>query len=255
MEADRWLTAKHPDPNYRKPYLVDIVELGRAFRKRYMLGLRRLVREGKLKLEGEWSRLEDPRELKRWCEELKRTDWNVFVEGPPQGESHPEHVLRYLTRYLSGGPIHDGRIISDEDGWVKFWARSKDKRKQGRLVEKKLWGPEFVRRWAMHILPKGFVKSRRYGGYHTTNSQAYLERCRELLPPSDDETEDDTEPVHVLPECDSQPECPHCQVALTCTSTSRRPSWKQVFERGIYRDAAIYCPLLHIFQRGPPKRS
>jgi hypothetical protein len=117
------------------------------------------------------------------------------VEGPPRGESRPEHVLRYLTRYLSGGPIHDGRIIADEDGWIKFWARSRDKRKPGRLLEKKLvekelWGPEFVRRWAMHILPKGFVRSRRYGGYHTTQSQAYLARCRELLPPSDDETED-----------------------------------------------------------------
>jgi hypothetical protein len=261
LEGNRWITAKHPDPSYRKPFLVDIDELGMAFRKRYLLGLKRLVREGKLKLEGEWSRLEDPRELTRWCDELKRTDWNVFVEGPPRGESRPEHVLRYLTRYLSGGPIHDGRIIADEDGWIKFWARSRDKRKPGRLLEKKLvekelWGPEFVRRWAMHILPKGFVRSRRYGGYHTTQSQAYLTRCRELLPPSDDETEDarePAEPVKALLGRDSQYECPHCQVALECTSNARRPSWKQVFERDIYRDASLYVPIHHIYLRGPPQ--
>lgn len=253
MEGDRWITAKHPDPNYRKLYLVDVVELGRAFRKRYLLGLKRLVRQGKLKLEGEWSRLEDPQELRRWCEELKRTDWNVFVEGPPRGESRPVHVLRYLTRYLSGGPIHDGRIIADEDGWIKFWARSKDKRKQGRREVKKLRGAEFVRRWAMHILPKGFVRSRRYGGYHTTQSQVYLQRCRELLPPSDEETEQGDQFSPATTSTDY--ECPHCQVALECTSNVRRPSWKHIFEREVYRDPAIYCPLHHIFQRGPPKRS
>ena len=233
---------------------MNVEELGRAFRKRYLLGLRRLVRQGKLKLEGEWSRLEDPRELKRWCDELKRTDWNVFVEGPPNGESKPEHVLRYLTRYLSGGAIHDGRIIADEDGWVKFWARSRDKRNKGRLEAKKLRGAEFVRRWALHILPKGFVRSRRYGGYHTTNSQAYIQRCRELLPPSEEEEDAECgDPPD--PELSSDYKCPHCQVALECMSSVRRPSWKHIFERGIYRDPAIYCPLHHIFQRGPPKRS
>ena len=253
MAGDRWITAEHPDSSYRKPYLVDVVALGRAFRKRYLLGLKRLVREGKLKLEGEWSRLGDPQELKRWCEELKRTDWNVFVEGPPSGKSRPEYVLRYLTRYLSGGPIHDARIISEEDGWIKFWARSKGKRKKGRLVAKELRGAEFVRRWAMHILPKGFVRSRRYGGYHTTNSQAYLARCRDLLPPSDEQAEDVTESANVPLEPDSQYECPHCEVALECTSNARRPSWDQVFQREVYRDASIYVPIHHIYSRGPPQ--
>jgi hypothetical protein len=234
---------------------MDVVDLGRAFRKRYLLGLKRLVREGKLKLEGEWSRLNDPRELQRWCAELKRTDWNVFIEGPPKGESRPEHVLRYLTRYLSGGPIHDARIIGEEDGWIQFWARSKDKRKRGQLERRELPGAEFVRRWALHILPKGFVRSRRYGGYHTTNSQAYLQRCRELLPTSDEQSEDNTEPASEQLEGSSQYQCPHCEVALECTSNVRRPSWKQIFEREIYRDASLYVPILHSYVRGPPQRA
>ena len=147
---------KHPDPNYRKTFLVDSVELGNAFRIRYMLGLRRLVREGKLQLEGEWSRPKDPRELNRWCEELERTDWNVFVAGPSRGESRPEHVLRYLTRYLSDGPIHDGRIVGDKDGWIKFWARSRDKRRAGRMEVTQLWAPHFVRRWMLLSIANSF---------------------------------------------------------------------------------------------------
>ena len=93
-------------------------------------------------------------------------------------------------------------------------------------------------------------------GYHTTQSQAYLARCRELLPPSDDETEDAREPgepVKALLGRDNQYQCPHCEVALECTSNARRPSWKQVFERDIYRDASLYVPIHHIYLRGPPQ--
>ena len=139
----------------------------------------------------------------------------------------PPVLSLYLTRYLPGGPIHDARIISDEEGWIKFWARSKDKRKKGRVVAKELRGAEFVRRWAMHILPKGFVRSRRYGGYHTTNSHAYLSRCRELLPPSDKEAEDATGSANMPIEPDGQYKCPHCEVGMECISKAVRPSWNQ----------------------------
>lgn len=59
------LLSIRPTLTIGKPYLVDNVELGRAFRKRYLLGLRRLIRLGKLKLDGEWSRLNEPVELQR----------------------------------------------------------------------------------------------------------------------------------------------------------------------------------------------
>lgn len=232
------------------------MELGRAFRKRYLLGLKRLIKQGKLKLDDRWSSLKEPSEQQRWFAELKATDWNVFIEGPPNGQSKPEHVLRYLTRYLSGGPIHDGRMISDKDGWVKFWARSSNKQEPRHSVPTELHGIEFVRRWALHILPKGFVRARRYGGYHPTNSAKYLEQCRQLLG-----TEVEAVPpvanaptAEATSESESKtPDCPRCSIPMQLMSSRRRPSWKLIFDREVYRDRELYCPLFHIFQRGPPE--
>jgi len=110
--------------------LVNNVELGRKFRKRFANGLRQLVRRGKLRLEDEWSKLQDSAKLEAWLEEITTTDWNVFIEGPPHGKSKPTHVLKYLARYMTGGPISNRRLISDDEGMVTFWARSKDKAKK-----------------------------------------------------------------------------------------------------------------------------
>lgn len=262
LTANRWVTAKHPtEPDYRKPFLVDVKQLGRAFRKRYVMGLRRLVRSGSLKLDDEWSKLKHPKQLDRWCNQLKQTDWNVFIEGPPNGQSHPEHVLKYLTRYLSGGPIHDGRIISDDGHCVKFWARSKDKRRGNTPRPFPLRGIEFFRRWAMHILPKGYTRTRRYGGYHPTKSQDYLGRCRQLLAAeeisqeSTESSQADLIPETATTEDSALPRCRQCEVPLECFEQQPRPSWKQVFEVEVYRSTSIYCPQLHLFARGPPQSS
>ncbi len=109
--------ARHPtERNRRKPYLTNNIELGRVFRQKFTDGLRRLVSSGKLKLQDEWAKLHDRRELKAWLEDITESDWNVFIEGPPHGQSRPDRVLKYLARYLTGGPISDLRIIGDEDG-------------------------------------------------------------------------------------------------------------------------------------------
>lgn len=47
-----------------------------------------------------------------WTKELSELDWNVYIQGPPSKESTPEHVAKYLARYMTGGPISDARIIS-----------------------------------------------------------------------------------------------------------------------------------------------
>ena len=226
-------------------------ELGQSFREHFVDGLRRLVLKGKLRLDGEWFRLQDPTQREAWLDELTATDWNVFVEGPPHGKSRPTDVLKYLARYMTGGPISDRRLISDEDGLVTFWARSKDKRKgKGKRSERfPLKGTEFVRRWTMHILPKGYTRSRAYGGYHGTKRAVYLDRCRELLGIAADDpaTTDDHLDVREA----SGPTCPHCEIAMLCILQQSRPSWKKIFERAIYADPTIYSPMHHIRSRVP----
>jgi hypothetical protein len=103
----------------------------------------------------------------------------VYLEPPPVRHAAAENLLKYLARYVTGGPIGDARLISHEDGEVKFWAR--DKSKTGQLVPVRLSGVDFVRRWSLHILPQGCHRVRYYGGLHPSRRAAYLARCRALL--------------------------------------------------------------------------
>lgn len=224
---------------------MDNEELGRKFRKHFVNGLRRLVRNGKLRLEGEWSKLQDSSRLEAWLDELTATDWNVFIEGPPNGKSKPVHVLKYLARYMTGGPISDWRLISDEGGVVTFWARGKEKASGNKPEPVPLRGVEFVRRWSMHILPKGYTRSRGYGGYHGTKRQDYLERCCQLLRITEEDDDSNGSDFIEAPE-PSLPTCVRCQIPLVCIEQRPRPSWKQIFERDIYADPTLYSPMHHI---------
>ena len=228
---------------------MDNVQLGQCFREQFVDGLQRLVLQGKLRLDGEWFRLQDPTQREEWIDELTATDWNVFVEGPPHGKSRPTDVLKYLARYMTGGPISDRRLISDEDGVVRFWARSKDKAGGNPSEPFPLKGTEFVRRWTMHILPKGYTRSRAYGGYHGTKRGEYLARCRELLGIAVDDlaSTDDRQDAQEA----SGPTCPHCDITMQCIRQQSRPSWKKIFERAIYAESGIYSPMHHIRSNVP----
>lgn len=79
-----WVTARDQTRPWRdKPSLVDNVTLGRTFRDKFVRGLGWLIRKGRLKLNNEWEQLHDARFLKQWLKGLRETDWNVFIEGPP----------------------------------------------------------------------------------------------------------------------------------------------------------------------------
>jgi len=206
-----------------------------------------LVRAGKLRLEGDWAKLLEPKELKAWLAEVTQSDWNVFIEGPPHGRSKPDQLLKYLARYLTGGPISNGRILSDENDHVTFWARSKNKAAGNRPRPFPLSGREFVRRWSMHILPKGYTRSRCFGGYHGSKRQDYLNRCRELL------TIPDPPPIEPPERMEaSAPTCPRCDIEMSCIEKQRRPSWKEVFHRGIYAEPTTYSPMHHSRYTGFP---
>lgn len=254
LDGGRWVAARHPtEQNRRKPYLTDNIELGRVFRQKFTDGLRRLAHAGKLKLQDEWARLRDRRELDAWLDAMTASDWNVFIQGPPHGQSRPEDVLKYLARYLTGGPISDRRILRDEQGRITFWARSKDKAKGNPSRPFPLPGKEFVRRWAMHILPKGYTRSRHFGGYHSRQRAAYLASCRALLAKSPPvAAKSATERPAPAPAQSSPLSCPRCGAPLRCLERQRRPSWKFIFARSLYDDPSLYSPMHHICSRGPP---
>ena len=253
LDGQRWVrSGPRTHRRRQKPYLVDNRLLSARFRDKFLAGLTRLHRRGELKLEGEWSHLQEAAAFAAWRDTFREGAWVVYIEPPPNG-SEPEHVLKYLARYLTGGPISDRRLISDAEGQVTFWVRSKDKARRNQRERYRLSGVEFTRRWALHILPQRFVKSRCFGGFSCQNRAAYLRRCRTLL---------DGEPracpgtnvrggamAEAFPSAPVGPVCPRCETAMERIAEIPRPSWKRAF-RGRHRPA-WYAPWRPVRASGP----
>ena len=235
-----WVVAQDASfPNRREPFLVDIKQLGRTFRDRFVRGLGMLLRKGSLQLPDEWSQLHDSRVRRAWLKALRQSDWNVFISGPPTGSSNPEQVLKYMTRYMTGGPISDARIVSQQADQVTFSARSKDKSQGNPQVAHTIPGVEFLRRWSLHILPKGFTRCRRYGGYHGSRCAWYLDTCRELLGVKAEEQEPEEHSQDVAGVA-SVPCCPRCEQPMALVESTSRPSWREVFQ-----GSATHSPLVN----------
>ena len=233
--AEAWKTSRPPvDKNQNRLWLADADELRLAFRTRFLAGLRRLHAAGKLKLTGDWEHLRNEDAFDAWLKPMEEIDWVTYIQSPPSQDSTPEHVLKYLARYMTGGPISDRRVISHENGFVKFTARAGTTHGGSDEVEEvKLPEAEFVRRWSLHILPKGFTKTRRFGGFSNYHSRRYMSVCRRLLSleaPTDPPTNSE-QPVDESVECGeskSSPRCPHCETAMQRVAGRGSPGWSIV---------------------------
>ena len=220
-----------------KPYLADNRLLSERFRDKFLAGLAKLQRKGKLKLAGPWSKLQEPAIFSDWLQPLRDCDWVVFIEPPPTEHANPTQVLKYLARYLTGGPISDGRLIDHQDGKVTFWARGHDKKSGNQREPYTLPGAEFTRRWAMHILPKGFVKSRAFGGFSCRHRESYLGRCRTLLGVERlDLAPTEAAEAEPVEESERTRRCPRCQTPMERISQDERLSWREVLN-------GPHCPL------------
>ena len=228
----RWIRSRRPGRYHNAAYLVDADELRQRFRQVFLDGLRRLHRKGLLKLDGQYRRLRNTSAFEAWLKPLEQITWVTYIEPPPSENAAPEHVLKYLARYMTGGPISVGRLISHEQGDVTFWARTGKTPGGGRAETQAytLSGTEFVRRWSLHILPKGYVKTRRFGGYSNRHRQRHIAESRDLLLADGVEPQDDSpkpcessasEPAD---EC----RCPKCGELMRCIAATDRGSWSVV---------------------------
>lgn len=243
-ESSRWVRSqRRRGPRLPGAYLVNADDLRLRFRTTFLAGLKRLHRKGKLKLQGDWSHLQSTAAFDEYLQPMEQVKWGTFIQAPPvraegQPESSPEHVLKYLARYMTGGPISDRRLVSHKDGKVTFMARKGDEAGgSDEQVPVTLPGVEFVRRWAMHILPKGMVKTRRYGGFSNHHWKRYLAECRDLLPPPEPESSTaviadtaETEPPTDNAAADDPfaPKCPRCDQPMQCVTYTDRPSWRDI---------------------------
>jgi Putative transposase/Transposase zinc-binding domain len=165
----RWV--RSPD-NYFLPKEV----LREVFRGKFIDALEQAFQNGQLNFQGNRKLLAQPKIFAAWLRPLHRQDWVVYLKRPFGG---PEYVLQYLGRYTHRVAISNHRLVSFADGQVTFrWRDSADHNKQKLLP---LSVDEFLCRFLLHILPKGFVRIRNFGFLANRKRSALLPLCFQLL--------------------------------------------------------------------------
>ncbi len=115
-------------------------------------------------------------EVKSLVSILRSKPWVVYAKRPFAG---PESVIQYLGRYTHRIAISNDRIVALQDGNVRF--RWRDYKDDNRNKVMTLPAGEFLRRFLLHVLPRGFMRIRHFGLLANRHRKAKLERCRELL--------------------------------------------------------------------------
>jgi hypothetical protein len=152
--------------------------LVRLFSGKVIYALRGVARSGELRLPDGWT----VKRVERLCDRARAERWNLDVR---ERYENPTHVLNYLGRYLSGGPINESRLLSvSEDEVVFSYKDYRDTNPFGvpqRKTQTMRRG-EFVRRLMQHVPPKGFHMVRGYGVYAGVISDELRQKLREALP-------------------------------------------------------------------------
>lgn len=234
-ENDWRIALKDDDVSSAGRYLVDADDLRDTYRETFLVGLNRLNARGELKLDGEFEFLQDEAAWQSLLDELGSVTWVSYIQPPP-GDCDTDHVLKYLARYLTGGPISGRRIVRADENEVTFLARAGAVSGGGsKQVPMKLSRTEFTRRWCQHILPRGYTKSRRFGGWSNPRRDEYLERCSKQLDAIDAALSADAMEFEV-PTAESDDEaspddtctCPSCGGEMILQAVSDKPSWSEV---------------------------
>ena len=218
----------------RPRFLLSVRVLSRLFRRLFLEKLRAAHEAGHLQFFNDHAALADGAAFERYLEPLGKAEWVVYAKEPFAG---PEAVLAYLSRYTHRVAISNRRLVSADKHGVTF--RWKDYRLKGsaRYTTMTLPTHEFIRRFLIHVLPKGFHRIRHYGMLANGNRTANVARARQLLavpPPvvDDDQTVDQASE----PSCNTYP-CPACGGPMVIIET---------FEPG--------ATPRHPRQRAPPQR-
>jgi len=170
-DGSRWIAC---EPKYFLPVEV----LSALFRGLMLSSLRKAHKAGKLQFFGDHASLADRKAFAAFLRPWATADWVVYAKEPFGG---PEEVLRYLSRYTHRVAISNRRLIAADENGVTF--RYKDYRIDGpgRYTAMTLDTHEFIRRFLMHVLPKGLHRIRHYGFLANGTRAANIAKVRELL--------------------------------------------------------------------------
>jgi len=226
-DGNRWIPARRLRKGGR--FFLPVPVLGARFRRLFLEGLVELFREGRLEFHGALQDLGRPADFRRWVRGLAVRDWVVYAQAPMAG---PAQVVEYLGRYTHRVALSNHRLLAIDGGAVSFsW---KDYRHGARVKTLRLEAGEFLRRFLLHVLPRGFVRIRYFGFLANRAGESGIERARRLL--------EVTPADRLLPVPPARPE------ALTRRLAPAAPELCPVCRRG----HMLRAELLPIPARSPP---
>jgi predicted Zn-ribbon and HTH transcriptional regulator len=164
VDQKRWSPA-------RKNFLFPVKALSIVFRGKFLDLLKKAFDRNKLLLVGQTASLA----FNLLINALRNKPWIVYAKKP---FGSPVHVLDYLGRYTHRVALSNDRILSARNGAVTFSYR--DRKNQDRKKIMTLDAHEFIRRFLLHVIPKGFVRVRHFG-FLANRSKSRLSKCRQLL--------------------------------------------------------------------------
>ena len=168
---DRWIPANDS-------YLFKISSLAKAFKNRYLKLLSNAYSKEKLIFTKKTAALESKQSFQPLINTLSKIKWNTYAERPFSG---PEQVLEYLGRYTHRVAISNNRIVAIENDNVTFTYR--DRKQNNDIKEITLTAQQFIRRFLLHVLPKGLMKIRYFGFLSHTNKNKDIPLIRTLIAP------------------------------------------------------------------------
>ncbi|MGY2846591.1 hypothetical protein ACVIWU_003536 [Bradyrhizobium sp. USDA 4509] len=207
-DGQRWVSCR---PGFFLPVRV----LSRLFRRLFLQKLVAAHQAGRLSFFGDNSQLADTPCFAVFLAPLRKTKWVVYAKRPFGG---PESVLAYLSRYTHRVAIANSRLIACDQQRVTF--KWKDYRIEGRdrYRQMTLATDEFIRRFLIHVLPKGLHRIRHYGLFAKGACADNIARVRELLTGAKPEANPTAAAVDA-----NKPACPCCGGRMIII---------EVFERG-----------------------
>jgi len=181
-------------------FFLPLKVLSRVFRGKFVAGLRQAFQNGQLSFPGKLTFLAHHKTFSAWLRPLFRKDWVVYAKPPFGG---PEYVLQYLGRYTHRVAISNHRLVSFTEGKVTFRWRDSAHNNEQKLLTLSL--DDFLRRFLLHLLPKGFVRIRNFGFLANRRRATLLPLCFQLLGAAQGpQPEDDTSRPNDLWHC---PKC------------------------------------------------
>jgi len=173
-DGTRWVNPKKTTP--KKDFFIHVNVISELFKKKFLAYLKQAYQSGELKFVGKIKPLANKAQFQALIDKLYNKKWVTYCKKPFGG---PEKVIRYLGRYSHRVAISNNRIVKLEDGNVTFkWRDYRDGDKNKLMT---ISAFEFIRRFLLHILPKGYFKIRYYGLLSSRNLGTNLELCKRLL--------------------------------------------------------------------------